>query len=119
MPNERSRIPCSYDEIVRRTVVDPDSSFRPSQRQEAEADEPHRAERVNAQMSDRERDLYARLAGVLLADTSLGEIGFEVEDGTVTLQGSVRDARAITHIEDLARGVEGVDRVVNRLVVRA
>ncbi len=41
----------------------------------------------------------------------------EVDRDTVTLRGQVRDAQAITRIEDAVRGVDGVSVVVTRLVV--
>lgn len=108
MANRQPRIPHSYDEIVRRTVIDPDSSVRPTKAQEAGADD---------HVLDQERVLYGRLADVLLTDPSLGEIGFEVDRGRVTLIGSVRDMRTLQLIEDRARAVQGVEDVDNRLVV--
>jgi BON domain-containing protein len=117
MPTERGRTPRSYDEILRRTVVDPDSSFRPSKAQEDEADEQFTESRAHAQMTPHERELYQRVAHSLLS-RSLGDIGFEVEDRRVTLRGSVRDADAMSIAEQLARAVPGVDDVVNLLVVK-
>jgi osmotically-inducible protein OsmY len=99
-------------------VVDPDSSFRPSKAQEDEADGAHRAARERAQMTDQEIMLYAKLSEELLDDHALGDIGFELDHHCVTLHGSVRDARAITYLEDLARSVPGVEVVINHLVVR-
>ena len=116
MPTNPPRTPHSYDEIVRRTVPDPDSSFRPDERQIAEADERFRDQRLSAQMTDQERMLYARVSNVVFATRD--EVGFEVERGTVILHGTVKDSRSIQTIEDRVRGVAGVEDVVNRLVVR-
>jgi hypothetical protein len=115
MPTPPPRIPRSYDEIVRRTVPDPDSSFRPDERQVAEADARFRDQRLSAQMTDQERALYGRVAEVVFATAD--EIGFEVDRGTVILHGSVRDPRSIRRIEDRVREIDGVDHVDNRLVV--
>ena len=101
--------PRSYDEIVRRTVPEPDSSFRPTRNQENDA---------LAHLEQRpDRTLYLRLSEVLLDDHSLGDIGFELEHGRVTLNGIVHNPRAITYLEDLARAIDGVDEVINRIVV--
>ncbi|MEO8701012.1 MAG: BON domain-containing protein [Kofleriaceae bacterium] len=109
------KAPRSYDDIVRSTVPDPDGSFRPTPKQVGEAGEEFREERALAQMTDSERETYARLATVLLADSD--GIGFEVENGRVTLYGTVRDAGEIEALEQRARGVAGVADVTNRLVV--
>lgn len=97
--------PTSYDDIVRRTVPDPDSSQRPSERQEQQAREGFRA------MDAQETALAARVQAVAEG------VEVEVDRETVTLRGSVRDAGAIARIEDAVRAVDGVGSVVNRLVV--
>jgi hypothetical protein len=117
MPTERGRTPRTYDEILRRTVVNPDSSYRPSEAQEGEADAAFTEARAHAQMTPHEHDLYQRVARELLG-RSLGEIGFEVEEGRVTLRGTVRDVDAMAAAEQLVRDVPGVDDVVNLLVIR-
>lgn len=118
MPSDQRRIPRSYDEIVRRTVPDPDSSFRPDERQIEEADERFRQERLRAQMTDQERVLYERVADEVLF-APVGEVGFEVEHGLVTLHGSVPHVSLIAELERRVRAIEGVQQVKNRLVVRA
>ena len=115
MPTNPPRIPHSYDEIVRQTVPDPDSSFRPDERQVAEADERFRDERLSAQMTDQERALYARVAAVIF--TTGDEVGFEVDRGMVILHGNVRDPSSLQMIEDRVRAVDGVKDVANRIVV--
>lgn len=101
------QIPRSYDEIVRRTVPEPDSSFRPDASQKDQTN----------RLKPSDPRVYARLSEELLDDHSLGHIGFEVDQGRVTLHGTVRDARSISYLENLARSIEGVDDVINRLVV--
>jgi hypothetical protein len=117
MATRDRKIPRSYDEILRRTVVDPDSSFRPSEHQVAEADEQFRHDRLRAQMTDQERVLYANVAEVVLGAAHVEEIGFEIDRGTVILHGSVRDPAALVRIEDRVRAIDGVEEVVNRIVV--
>ncbi len=110
--------PLSYEEIVRRTVPEPDGSFKPSPEQVAEAGVESRPKRMHAQMTDDERALHGRIAQALVGAEHFGEIGFELEGRRVILLGSVAHLGAIEQIEQrvAALGVEGVD---NRLVVRA
>jgi osmotically-inducible protein OsmY len=68
--------PKSYDEITRRTVVEPDGSFR--------VDIGTPPELPSDQV------LRASVADALLAD-GFTEVGIEVEHGRVTLRGWVRD----------------------------
>lgn len=101
-------------------MPEPDSSFRPTQHQESEADERFRDARLRAQMTDQERMLYARVAEALLVSRSpRGELGFEVDRDRVILHGSVPDVGELARIESIVAGIEGVDEVVNRLVVGA
>ena len=110
--------PRSYDEIVRNTVLDPDGSRRPSTEQIEEADERFRLERLRGLMTDQERVLYARVSQELFSLPLDGEVGFEVDRGTVTLHGTVRDSRMLYRIEEQVRAIEGVDHVINRLIVQ-
>jgi osmotically-inducible protein OsmY len=97
--------PTSYDDIVRRTVPDPDSSQRPSEHQEQQAREGFRA------MDAHEAVLAARV------QSAAEGVDVEVDRDTVTLRGQVRDAQAISRIEDAVRRIDGVGSVNNRLVV--
>lgn len=108
------RTPRTYDEIVRKTVPEPDSSFRPTPEQVRQAHEGFRA--LDAQ----EKALADRI------DEALGEscfdcsdVSVEVERDVVTLRGSVRDAASLTHIHDIVSKVDGVGRLIDRLVVAA
>jgi osmotically-inducible protein OsmY len=109
------RVPQSYDEIVRSTVPELDSSQRPTVRQEQLAREGFRA------MDAHERALCARVVDALedALRSSNESWGFEIEIDreTVTLRGRVRDPATIALIEDTVRDVAGVVDVNNRLVV--
>jgi osmotically-inducible protein OsmY len=110
-------VPQSYDEIVRRTVPDPDSSTRPTVRQEELAREGFRA------MDDDERALRARVVSALedLVASCNAKCNFdiEVDRATVIVGGEVPDAAMMNRIEERVAGVDGVEHVVNRLVVSA
>jgi hypothetical protein len=111
MPN---RPPRTYDEIVRATVPEPDSSWRPSAEQEHRAYEGFRA------MDPEEQRLCHRVHDALLAagiDTT--QLKIEVDRSRVILRGQVRDAHTLMHIPDLVRDVEGVASVVDQLVIAA
>jgi hypothetical protein len=107
MPTDKGRVPQSYDEIIRKTVPDLDSSQRPTVRQEQDAREGFRA------MDAHEQALASRV------HSALGGMGvdIEVDRETVTLRGKVADAAQIARAEDLVRQVDGVASVVNHLVV--
>lgn len=117
MPRQDRHVPRSYDEIVRRTVPDPDSSIRPTERQEQQAREGFRA------MDAHEQKLHARvmeaLEDVLAATNNPPSVDVEVDRDTVTLRGHARDMATIEQLERCVRDVDGVEQVVNRLVVEA
>lgn len=116
MASHPPRNPRSYDEITRRTVPEPDSSFRPSPGQIAEADLAHREQRLRAQLTDQERMLYDRVAEVVLG-SAYEDVGFDLDGATVTLHGRVHDPGMIDRLEDRVRRIPGVEQVVNRLVI--
>lgn len=103
----------TYDEILRRTVVEPDSSFRPTQHQEKVAYEGTRI------LDDDEQRLTDRVSEALSgsSDVDTSKVQVEVTRDRVTLRGTVREATAFTRIERLVHGVDGVGDVVNYLVV--
>jgi osmotically-inducible protein OsmY len=115
MRGQDRRVPQSYDEIVRNTVPDPDSSQRPTARQEALAREGFRA------MDAHERALYDRVVEALEdAFACTNECwGFEIEIDreAVTLRGQVHDPATLALVENTVRDVAGVVSVNNRLVV--
>jgi osmotically-inducible protein OsmY len=111
MPN---RVPKSYDEITRATVPNPDSSWRPTKEQEAQAYEGFRA------MDDEEQQLHARVLAALSSaaiDTSRVEV--EVDRDRVTLRGQVRDQETLTRISQVVGEVSGVRAVLDQLVIAA
>jgi hypothetical protein len=100
-------MPKTYDEIVRKTVVDPDSSFRPSAEQVKQAYEGFRA------LDPDEQALQQRVEAAL---AGRGDITVEVTKDRVTLRGRVRNASDLTDIPELVRGVPGVGSVDDQLV---
>ena len=99
-----ARSPKTYDEITRRTVIEPDSSFRPIA--------PSRPDVPDDQtLLDRVRDALLALG--------LDEVGLEVEDGRISLIGWVRDHATSARVEKVVRRVEPNAPIVNHLHVRA
>ncbi len=104
----------TYDDIVRSTVPELDSSMRPTRAQVQQSREGFRA------MDDAEQALYARISeATLVGGVAMGSVQLEVARDAVTLHGNVADAAAIDRVEALVREVDGVGSVVNRLVVLA
>jgi hyperosmotically inducible periplasmic protein len=64
--------------------------------------------------------LTARVKAALVADPQAKALAINVDshDGVVTLRGAVERDDEIAHALDVARGVDGVRDVVNRLSVR-
>ncbi|MDQ3365097.1 MAG: BON domain-containing protein [Myxococcota bacterium] len=108
------RVPASYDEIVRRTVPDPDTSMRPTAEQEQQAREGFRAIDADEQaLQDRITDELA------LAHVDLSGVTIEIDRTTAMLHGHAADVDAIRQIETAVSRVDGVSSVQNRLVVKA
>jgi hypothetical protein len=108
----QKRVPRTYDEIVRKTVPDPDSSWRPSQEQERQAFEGFR--HLDAQ----EQDLFDRIDEVLATSGhDLHAVTLEVDRDRVILRGTVQNHEALAHVLDRVRSVDGVGEVVDRLVL--
>jgi osmotically-inducible protein OsmY len=111
MPN---RPPRSYEDIVRATVPDPDTSWRPTTAEERRAYEGYRA------LSPQEQQLHDRVHDALLAagiDTMPLEIG--IDRDRVILRGQVREHQLLDRIPDIVRRVEGVGTVIDQLVIAA
>ncbi len=102
----------TYDEITRRTVPEPDSSFRPTKEQEEAAYRGFRA-------TTPDEDLLASKVRAALAGHDLSEITIEITGSNVALRGRVREVSAIASLEAQAASVEGVSHVDNHLVVGA
>lgn len=96
----KPRVPQTYDEITRRTVLEPDGSRRA---------DPH----APTPTADDQR-LRATIADALSA-RGLTEVGVEVDDGRVILRGWIRDgalvASVVSAVTSVAPEVEIVDRM--------
>ena len=102
----------SYDEIVRGTVPDLDSSRRPTKNQEQAAREGYR------DMDDGEKLLYARASDALInAGVPLGAVQLEIARDHLTLRGHVTDMETLTRVEQTMLELEGIAAVDNKLVV--
>ncbi|HEY6177258.1 MAG TPA: BON domain-containing protein [Kofleriaceae bacterium] len=99
---------------MRRTVVDPDTSARPSREQEQAAREGFRALDADEQvLHDRVRQALASLG----ADAS--NVTAEVSRELVTLRGQVSSASMLRRLEDAVAYVTGVETIHNQVVVAA
>jgi osmotically-inducible protein OsmY len=111
----------SYDKIVRRTVVEPDGGFQPSRDEEQEAR--HRTgeptEHLSHHMTQAERDTLARVQAALRAESiDLSDVHLGIDDRELVVTGTVPGAATSARIEDIAGGVDGVERIDNQLIVR-
>jgi osmotically-inducible protein OsmY len=112
MARSTGKNPKSYDDIVRGTVLDPDSSVRPTREQEREAREGFRAQDAG------EHALQARVTAALAAsgvDTS--KLTVEVTGELVRLGGEVADPAALRTLEDAVARVSGVETIHNQVVI--
>jgi hypothetical protein len=106
--------PTSYDEITRRTVVEPDGSFRPTPEQVRQSREGVRA------MDADENQLAERIRHVLAAGgAAFAHVGFEVDRNQVTIRGDVPDAASLARISELISDLDGVDELIDQLVIAA
>jgi osmotically-inducible protein OsmY len=104
----------SYDDIVRKTVVDPDSSVRPTREQEEQARHGFRALDADEQIiHDRVQQALAALGG------SAAKVDVEVNRELVTLRGQVAGMSTLRAIEEAVARVTGVDTIYNQIVVAA
>jgi BON domain-containing protein len=110
MSHNTGNHPTSYEEIVRRTVVDPDSSVRPSGAQVQAAREGFRA------LDPDEQALHDRVASAVAA-LGAGGVTIEISRELVTLRGRVADIVALRAVEDAVARVPGVDTIHNQIVV--
>jgi osmotically-inducible protein OsmY len=114
MARNTVRNPSSYDDIVRRTVVDPDSSVRPTREQEKAAREGFRALDPDEQvLQDRVQQALATLG------PGASRVTAEVSRELVTLHGQVSEAAMLRKLEDAIAYVTGVETIHNQVVVAA
>jgi osmotically-inducible protein OsmY len=112
MPRNSGQNPSQYDDIVRKTVVDPDSSVRPTRAQEEQARQGFRALDPDEQiLHDRVQQALAALGG------GAATVTIEVNRELVTLYGQVGDMPTLRAVEDAVARVTGVDTIHNQIVV--
>ncbi|HEX4452776.1 MAG TPA: BON domain-containing protein [Kofleriaceae bacterium] len=120
--SEDRRNTSSYDEIVRRTVPQPDSSFRST------IDEEHlsrhragkSADHVPHEPTADERATLAKVTAALEADGSidLSNVTLIMDGRELVIKGNVPGPATSARIEDVAGRVDGVDRMDNQLAIR-
>ena len=114
MSRTSARNPRSYDEIVRATVVDPDSSVRPTKEQEQASREGFRA------MDAGEQALHGRVMQALAGSgADISHVSVEVTGDLIRLGGAVPDSGMLALMEDAVARVAGVETIHNQVVVRA
>lgn len=112
MPGDNRRPPETYDDIVRRTVPDPDSSWRPGKQGETQA------MTEGLHHSEDEQALRERvMAAITGASLPVKNLAITVERSSVTVRGSVGDPGLLRRVEELIHGVEGVGDVRDDLIV--
>jgi osmotically-inducible protein OsmY len=108
-----TRAPRNYDEIVRRTVPNPDTSWRPTSEEERRSLEGWAAPRVNEQV------LHDDIHDVLiLAGIDATVLQLDVDRSRVVVHGEVRDRAMADRIIGLVEKVPGVTRVIDQLTTR-
>jgi osmotically-inducible protein OsmY len=108
------RTPKSYDDIVRKTVIEPDSSVRPSRAQEQQAREGFRA------LDPDEQVLHDRVQQALsMLGAAAARVDVEVSRELITLRGSVADVATLRRVEDAVAHIAGVETIHNQVVVAA
>ncbi|MBA3452219.1 MAG: BON domain-containing protein [Deltaproteobacteria bacterium] len=103
----------SYDEIVRKTVPELDSSFRPTHGQEKAAYEGTRI------LDADEQQLHARVVDAVRGVGGIDPMAVtvEIDRDRVTLRGRVPDPSALSQLESRVHDVDGVGVVVNYVVI--
>jgi hypothetical protein len=115
MPQKSPPVPRSYDEIVRRTVPQLDSSWSPTEEQERDA---YAGKHV---YTPEEEALLHRVSEALLDTPGIDMCGIEVDvdDRRVTLRGHCANITAIDRVVRAVSSMEEVSDVVDRLVVES
>src|ERR1041385_1161299 len=103
-----TRAPRSHEEIVRRTVPNPDSSWRPSPELEKKA--------VKGAADPEEQALCEDVHDALI-EAGIDATQFEccIDRDRVGMRGTVRDRGMGDHVIDVVERVPGVKTVVNQL----
>lgn len=104
--------PRSYDEIVRRTVLDPDGAYRPSPEQVRRA--------YRGALTSYEESIFELVHDALLeAGIDVGALQIGVEHDWVVVRGAVRSPREAAHIAEVVEQVPGVRGVTDLIAVIA
>jgi osmotically-inducible protein OsmY len=113
----------SYDEIVRRTVPQPDASFRST------SDEEHLSRHRAGKAADHvahaptadEHATLAKVRATLAADPSidLSNVSLMMDGRELVIKGNVPGPATSARIEDVAGHIDGVDRIDNQLAIRS
>jgi hypothetical protein len=115
MPQKSPPPPRSYDEIVRRTVPQLDSSWAPTEAQERDA---YAGKHV---YTPAEQALLHRVHEALIdvPGVDLRGIEVDVDDRRVTLRGHCANARAAERVVHALSSMDEVSDVVDRLVIES
>ena len=115
MPNR------SYDDIVRTTVPNPDSSHRPTRGEEHEAVEREAGPRVHMsseEPGDAPTEAAVRSALASLGTADLADLDITIEGGRLQVDGSVASKDDRDVIVRRLEGVPGVVAVIDTLRIR-
>jgi osmotically-inducible protein OsmY len=116
-----SRDPSSYDEIVRRTIPEPDGGQQPSKSEQDVAR--HRAglaaDHVPHALSRAESATLTAAQRALAADSAIdmSHVRVAIDGRELILKGQVPGPSTKARIEDIVMKIDGVDRVDNQLAV--
>lgn len=102
-----------YEDIVRQTVMDPDSSARPTRAQERAARDGFRA------LDPDEERLHQRVVQALASVEALSGVSVEVTRDLVTLRGTVAAPATLRTLEDIVAAVPGVGTIHDQVVITA
>ena len=118
-----SRDPSSYDEIVRRTVPEPDGGQQPSKDEQDVAR--HRAglaaDHVPHELSKEELAALVAAQRLLDADPQIdmSRVRLGIDGRELILKGQVPGPATKARIEDIVMKLDGIDRIDNQLAVLA
>jgi len=118
-----SRDPSSYDEIVRRTVPEPDGGQQPSKDEQELAR--HRAglaaDHVPHGLSKEESAALVAAQRLLDADPQIdmSRVRLGIDGRELILKGQVPGPATKARIEDIVMKLDGIDRIDNQLAVLA
>lgn len=97
--------PRTYDEIIAKTVPDPDSSFRPTEQERDEA---------LTRVIPPDDEVLAKKVEEALRDLGAGYLSFDIDGSRVTLRGAVADLPTWRQIDAAVSSLPGVSALDNR-----